>query len=62
MNRDNREVASPEILEKAKTEGVVQKVDGEWRIVAIKKKRLWSAHYKSKESAENALKAYHANN
>ena len=58
---DNREDASPELIEKAKTEGVVQKVGDSWRIVAIKKGKLWNAHYQSKEKAEKALSAYHAN-
>jgi hypothetical protein len=40
---DNREDASPELLEKAKTDGVVQKVGDSWRIVAIKKRKLWDA-------------------
>ena len=53
--------ASPELIRKAKTEGVVQKVDGSWRIVSIKRKRLWDAHYKTKESAESGLRAYHMN-
>ena len=57
---DNREVASPELLEKAKKEGVVQKVGNSWRIVAIKKARLWDAHYTSKEKAQAALRGYQA--
>jgi hypothetical protein len=56
---DDREDASPELLEKAKTDGVVQKVGDSWRIVAIKKKKLWDAHYTSKEKAQAALAAYH---
>jgi hypothetical protein len=56
---DNREDASPELLEKAKTDGVVQKVGDSWRIVAIKKRKLWDAHYASKEKAQAALAAYH---
>jgi len=58
---DHREDASPELIEKAKKEGVVQKVGDSWRIVAIKKGKLWDAHYKSHESASKALSAYHAN-
>ena len=58
---DNREDASPELIEKAKKDGVVQKVGDSWRIVAIKKGKLWDAHYKSHESASKALSAYHAN-
>ena len=56
---DDREDASPELLEKAKTDGVVQKVGDSWRIVAIKKRKLWDAHYASKEKAQAALAAYH---
>jgi hypothetical protein len=56
---DNREDASDELLERAKTDGVVQKVGDSWRIVAIKKRKLWDAHYASKEKAQAALAAYH---
>ena len=56
---DDREDASQEVIEKAKKDGVVQKIDGSWRIVAIKKKKLWDAHYASKEKAQAALAAYH---
>lgn len=58
---DNREDASPELLEKAKESGVVQKVGDSWRIISIKKKKLWDAHYDSKSKADNALRAYQAN-
>lgn len=61
FSQDTREDASPEILEKAKTSGVVQKIGDSWRIVAIKKKKLWDAHYGSREKAEAALRAYQAN-
>jgi hypothetical protein len=56
---DNRENASDELLERAKKDGVVQKVGDSWRIVAIKKRKLWDAHYASKEKAQAALAAYH---
>lgn len=58
---DNREDASPELLEKAKKEGVIQKVGGDWRIISIKKGKLWDAHYDSRENAEKSLRAYQAN-
>lgn len=58
---DNREDASPELIEKAKKEGVIQKVNGDWRIVSIKKGKLWNAHYDSKAKAEASLRAYQAN-
>jgi hypothetical protein len=58
----DREKVPEHILEKAKTEGVVQKDSkGQWRIVAIKKGEFWNAVYDSKENAEKALSAYHAN-
>lgn len=59
--KDDREDASPELIEKAKKSGVIQKVGDDWRIIAVKKKKLWDAHYQSKEKAEKALAAYHAN-
>lgn len=53
---------SKEDLEKAKNEGVVQKrPDGNWGIIAIDRKLWWQPKYSSKESAEKALAAYHAN-
>lgn len=58
---DNREDASPELIEKAKESGVVQKIGDSWRIVSIKKKKIWDAHYDSKSKADDALKAYYAN-
>lgn len=58
---DHREDASPEIIEKAKTSGVVQKVDGHWRIVSIKKGKLWPAHFQSEAKAQASLRAYQSN-
>ena len=58
---DDREDASPELIEKAKESGVVQKIGDSWRIISIKKKKIWDAHYDSKSKADNALKAYQAN-
>jgi len=57
-----REKVSPEMLEKAKTEGVIQKKpNGKWGIISIKAKEWWIPNYDSRENAEDALKAYHAN-
>lgn len=57
-----REKVPSEILEKAKTDGVVQKdSDGKWRIINLKKGTYWTQVYKSKENAEAALRAYHSN-
>lgn len=53
---DDREDASPELIEKAKKDGVIQKVGDSWRIVAIKKGKLWRARYQTRESAANSLK------
>ena len=48
-------------MKKAETDGVVQKrPDGKWGIIAKKKRLWWSAGYDSRESAEAALRAYHA--
>lgn len=60
----NREKVPLEIAEKAKKDGVVQKdSSGNWRIISFKTNppEYWNAIYKSKESAEKALEAYHAN-
>jgi hypothetical protein len=48
-------------MRKAETDGVVQKrPDGKWGIIAKRKRLWWSAGYDSRESAEAALRAYHA--
>lgn len=58
---DNREKVSPEMLEKAKTDGVVQqKPNGKWGVISIQEGEWWLADYDSKEAADAALKAYHA--
>lgn len=60
--KDTREDVPEDVLEKAKKSGVVQKdSQGKWRIVSIKNKKYWNAHYKTKESAQSALRAYQAN-
>lgn len=57
----SREKVPANILEKAKTEGVVQKDSkGRWRIVSIKAKEFWDPIYSSKEKGESALAGYHA--
>ena len=57
-----QEKAPKEMLERAKKEGVIQKGSDEtWRIVSLKKGTLWSAHYKSREKALSALRAYQKN-
>lgn len=58
---DNRENATVSILKKAKSSGVIQKVNGSWRIVSIKKKKLWTPKYKTKSKAQAALRGYQAN-
>lgn len=61
--QDNREIVPAELVEKAKKEGVIQEYKGKWRIISLKAEppRFWDSHYTSKEKAEKALDAYHAN-
>jgi hypothetical protein len=41
--------------------GCIQKDPaGVWRVISNKTGKYWPAHYKSKDSAEKALSAYHA--
>lgn len=48
-------------MRKAETDGVVQRrPDGKWGIIAKRKRLWWTAGYDSRESAEAALRAYHA--
>ena len=48
-------------MRKAETDGVVQRrPDGKWGIIAKRKRLWWSAGYDSRETAEAALRAYHA--
>lgn len=57
-----REKVSAEMLEKAKTDGVVQKKpNGSWGIISIDAGEWWTPDYESEEKAKNALEAYHAN-
>lgn len=50
-------------LEKAETDGVVQKRpdNDKWGIIARQKRLWWSQSYNTKEDAERALRAYQAN-
>ena len=59
-----REKVPSDIAEEGKRSGVVQKdKNGSWRIISYKTSppEFWDAHYDSKEEAEKALAAYHAN-
>lgn len=63
-NFSNREKVPADIERKAREEGVIQKdKNGSWRIISLKTSpaEYWNAHYKTRESAEKALSAYHAN-
>ena len=58
-----REIVPRDIAQKARKEGVVQQDrNGDWRIISFKQNppEFWDAHYDSKEDAEKALGAYHA--
>ena len=61
IKKDNREDVPAELLKKAEKDGVIQEYDGSWRIISLKAKKFWDAHYKSRESASEALRAYQAN-
>jgi hypothetical protein len=59
----DREIVPRDIAQRARKEGVVQKdKNGDWRIISFKQNppEFWDAHYDSKEDAEKALGAYHA--
>lgn len=58
----DREKVPETIMKKAKESGVIQKdKSGNWRIIAMKKGEFWNAKYETREKAEAALSAYHAN-
>lgn len=60
----SREKVPSDIAREGKKSGVVQKDrNGNWRIISYKTNppEFWNAHYNSKEDAEKALSAYHAN-
>ena len=57
----NREIVPPSIVKKVKEgEGVIYEYNGSWRIVSMKTNppTFWNSHYKTRENAEAALKAY----
>ncbi len=59
-----RETVPSSIEKKVKRgKGVIQKYNGSWRIVSMKTDppEFWNSHYQTKEDAEKALSAYHAN-
>lgn len=63
-NYSGREKVPQDIAEKARKSGVVQKdSNGVWRIISLKTSpaEYWDAHYDTREDAEKALAAYHAN-
>ena len=63
-NYSGREKVPQSIAEKARKSGVVQKdSNGVWRIISLKTSpaEYWDAHYDTREDAEKALAAYHAN-
>lgn len=63
-SKQDREVVPDDIAKKAKKEGVVQKKpNGKWGIISFKTNPAtwWDASYDSKESGEDALKAYWVN-
>lgn len=63
-NYSSREKVPQAIAEKARKSGVVQKdSNGVWRIISLKTSpaEYWDAHYDTREDAEKALAAYHAN-
>ena len=60
----DREKVPSDIAKKGRKSGVVQKDrKGIWRIISYKTNppEFWNAHYDTKEDAEKALDAYHAN-
>lgn len=62
--KEYREKVPSDIAAEGKKSGVVQKdKNGVWRIISYKTNppEFWDAHYDSKEDAEKALSAYHAN-
>ena len=40
----------------------IKKVGDDWRVISGKTGKLWPQKYDSKEDAEEAIKAYHAQN
>ena len=59
-----REKVPSDIAKEGKKSGVIQKdKNGVWRIISYKTNppEFWDAHYDTREDAEKALDAYHAN-
>lgn len=60
--KDNREDVPEDIMAKVEKTGVVQQDrEGRWRIINKRKKKFWSSHYTSKESALAGLRGYFHN-
>ena len=60
----DREKVPSDIAKEGKKSGVIQKdKKGYWRIISYKTNppEFWDAHYDTKDDAEKALDAYHAN-
>ena len=60
----SREKVPSDIAKEGKKSGVIQKdKNGVWRIISYKTNppEFWDAHYDTREDAEKALDAYHAN-
>lgn len=60
----DREKVPSDIAKEGKKSGVIQKdKNGVWRIISYKTNppEFWDAHYDTREDAEKALDAYHAN-
>lgn len=45
---------------KCPASGCIKKKDEKWRIISNKTGKLWPQKYKTKETAESALRGYHA--
>ena len=63
-NFSGREIVNKETAERGRKEGVIQKKpNGKWGIISYKTNppEFWDADYDTRESAEKALAAYHAN-
>ena len=60
--KEDREIVPNDIVEKAKSEGVIQEYKGKWRIISFKTNppTIWPAEYSSKEKANGALRGYQA--
>ena len=68
-SKQDREVVPPDIAEKARKEGVIQKdKDGYWRIISLKtktnksgKEEYWPQKSKNREDMVKILQSYQAN-